>query len=307
MWLQSYLVQGDARPWWAFFADALFAHYVPKDCKVKDISHRVNPFLQHWKPSKRALPPELRSMITAATRYGLRPEGLAFARITLRRMPMWDHCETDATVIHRLAARSAVTTCLRHKHRLLTVGDFETFAANLNDPTHHPVQNCVCATCERLITEGRCAYPHRCLTRAKAFLDALPPKWDPRREHPEDYEDAQTHDRLTEGVTEGQLFDRTVTTHGGVGNIFRLFTDPHPTCNSILDMRLQGDGLSELTLATDGSCLNNGERSARAGSGVFVGDGDPRNKSIRLPSTLNQSNQTGEAVATYIASATTDP
>ncbi|KAI0832656.1 hypothetical protein BC628DRAFT_1305371, partial [Trametes gibbosa] len=307
MWLQSYLVQGNARPWWAFFADALFAHHVPKDCKVKDMSQRVNPFLQHWKPSKRALPAELRSMITVASRYGLRPEGLAFARTTLRCMPMWNHCETDPIVIHRLATKSAVTTCLRHKHRLLTVGDFEALAAKLADQDHQPTQSCVCAMCELLITEARCSYPHRCLTRAKAFLDALPPKWDPRLEHPEDYEDAQMNERLTEGVKEGRLFDRNVTTYGGVGNVLRLFTDGQPTYNGILDMRIQGDGFSELTLATDGSCLHNGERNAQAGSGVFVGNGDPRNKSIRLPKRLSQSNQTGEAVATYLASVLADP
>ncbi|KAI0816978.1 hypothetical protein BC628DRAFT_1333855, partial [Trametes gibbosa] len=297
---------GQTRPWWAYFADALYAHHVPKDCKVKDISLRLNPFLQHWKPSKRALPLELRAMIEVAAKYGLRPEGLAFARTTLRRIPMWDHRETDPITIHRLATKSAVTTCLKHKHTLRTVGDFESFAAKLSNPQHRPTRDCTCKACEQMITEKRCANPHRCFDRAKAFLDALPPKWDPRREHPEDYEEKQMNELFTAGVKDGRIFDRTVTTYGGVGNIFRIFTDGRPTHQGVLDMRLQSDRYSELTVATDGSCLNNGERSARAGAGVFVGNNDPRNRSVRLPEALSQSNQTGEAVATYLASSLID-
>ncbi|KAI0824108.1 hypothetical protein BC628DRAFT_1298487, partial [Trametes gibbosa] len=307
MWLQSYLVQGDARPWWAFFADALFAHHIPKDCKVKDISLRINPFLQHWKPNKRALPPELKAMLSVATKYGLRPEGLAFARTTLRRMPMWDHCLTDPVVIRRLAAKSAVTTCLKKKHGLLTVGDFEAFAARMDSPAHCPALTCACNICEEMITQERCTNPHRCLERAKAIMNALPPKWDPRCEHPEDYEEEQMNEQLTLGIKDGRVFDRTITTHGGVGNIFRIFTDGHPTYNGVLDMRLLCDGSAELTVATDGLCLRNGERSAAAGAGVFVGANDARNKSVRLPNTLLQSNQTGEAVATYLASSDMDP
>ncbi|KAI0822589.1 hypothetical protein BC628DRAFT_1287317, partial [Trametes gibbosa] len=199
----------------------------------------------------------------------------------------------------RLATKSAVTTCLKHKHNLRTVGDFESLAANLSNPDHRPTRDCTCRACEHMIAEERCANPHRCFDKAKAFLDTLPSKWDPRCEHPEDYEEKQMNELLTVGVTNGQIFDWTVTTYGSVGNIFRIFTDGRPTYQGV-------DGYTELTVATDGLCLNNGERCAHAGAGVFVGDNDPRNKSIRLPETLSQSNQTGEAVATYLASSTID-
>ncbi|TFK80037.1 ribonuclease H-like protein [Polyporus arcularius HHB13444] len=56
-----------------------------------------------------------------------------------------------------------------------------------------------------------------------------------------------------------------------------------------------------MTLATDGSCLYNGERRAKAGAGVFV-EGDQRlNKSYRLPEEITQSNQTGELIAAILA------
>ncbi|CDO71547.1 hypothetical protein BN946_scf184911.g17 [Trametes cinnabarina] len=82
-WLKAYLTFGPNWPWWADVADGLFAHFVTKDCKVKDSELRINPFLQHWKPKRNALPPVLRSMFDAAKKHGLRVEGLAFERRAL--------------------------------------------------------------------------------------------------------------------------------------------------------------------------------------------------------------------------------
>ncbi|KAI0772297.1 hypothetical protein BD413DRAFT_474178, partial [Trametes elegans] len=302
MWLKSYLSFGPNRPWWASLADKIFAHFVPKDCSVKDPALRMNPFLQHWKPKKSVLPQVLKDMLTVAKKYNLRAEGLAFSRTILRRLPMWDHAQTNLKDIHKLSSASAVVTCLKDKHKLRTVGNFETFAANLTAQDHRPTQQCNCPTCERMIIDFRCSNPHRCFTRAAQFLNLLPSKWDPRGEHPEDYEDTQMEETLTEGIQEATLFDRRVTTHGFEGSIFRIFTDQAPLANVRLDMKLDSDGTSELTLATDGSCLRNGDRDAVAGAGVFVDIAHPSNLSIRLPAEIGQSNQTGEAVATYLAS-----
>ncbi|KAG2198874.1 hypothetical protein INT47_010279 [Mucor saturninus] len=46
---------------------------------------------------------------------------------------------------------------------------------------------------------------------------------------------------------------------------------------------------------TDGASSNNGNENARAGYGVYWGDNDPRNASVRLPG--NQTNQRAEASA----------
>lgn len=54
-------------------------------------------------------------------------------------------------------------------------------------------------------------------------------------------------------------------------------------------------------VATDGSCIWNGKATAVAGAGIYIADGHPMNRSIRLPKSLEQSNQTGETVATLIA------
>ncbi|KAH6911656.1 ribonuclease H-like domain-containing protein, partial [Coprinopsis sp. MPI-PUGE-AT-0042] len=51
---------------------------------------------------------------------------------------------------------------------------------------------------------------------------------------------------------------------------------------------------------TDGSCVNNGTASAKAGSGVWYCDGDERNRALRLPDNI-ASNNTGELLAALTA------
>ncbi|KAJ7133770.1 ribonuclease H-like domain-containing protein [Mycena crocata] len=53
----------------------------------------------------------------------------------------------------------------------------------------------------------------------------------------------------------------------------------------------------EEIIATDGSCFNNGQDNAIAGAGIFFEEDDPRNRVIRLPEEIEQSNQTAEVVA----------
>lgn len=54
------------------------------------------------------------------------------------------------------------------------------------------------------------------------------------------------------------------------------------------------------TVFTDGSCLDQGTTKARAGSGVWFGDGDRRNRSLRVPRD-HQTNQIAELYAALIA------
>ena len=48
---------------------------------------------------------------------------------------------------------------------------------------------------------------------------------------------------------------------------------------------------------TDGSCLSNGTRYAKAGVGVYFGDDDPRNLSEKLPEKYKQTNNVAELTA----------
>ncbi|KAI9056758.1 hypothetical protein FKP32DRAFT_1585217, partial [Trametes sanguinea] len=307
MWLKSYL-NFEKRPPWALLADDLFARTVPAKCIPADARLRVNTFLQHWQPSKNRLPHELKSMLKVARKYGLRLEGRAFSRDILRNMPMWDHIEADKTRVRKLASQSRATACLRETHHLVTVGDFERFASERDDPGHNREAQCECDRCLSLRLDNGCSNPDACYRRAAEFLNTLPQKWDPRGEHPEDYE--QNLPKLAADIFEevdGQveLFDRRVTTTGTISDALRIFTGPDAVCNRL---PIVNTALTEefVAVATDGSCLHNGERNAQAGAGVFHGPDHERNQSIRLPGSLEQTNQSGEIVAAILAAQTAD-
>ena len=79
---------------------------------------------------------------------------------------------------------------------------------------------------------------------------------------------------------------------------FRVFTGggTTPSALSVRAPRTDGFGAPQVVVYTDGSCLNNGEATAAAGSGVWFGEGDARNTSLRVPGP-SQSNQIGELTA----------
>ncbi|KAF5353162.1 hypothetical protein D9758_008711 [Tetrapyrgos nigripes] len=94
---------------------------------------------------------------------------------------------------------------------------------------------------------------------------------------------------------------------------FRVFTEGE--INEDLQDTSPGQGPAQepTTVATDGSCVENGHLTAKAGAGIYFGKDDERNQSIRLPKFIHkritkstnrikqfpfeQSNQTGEVVA----------
>ncbi|RPD55592.1 hypothetical protein L226DRAFT_448169, partial [Lentinus tigrinus ALCF2SS1-7] len=302
MWARTYLHTGRGRPVWAYVVDDICARTVTVDCPAKERAVRINPLTQGWRPKVTALPRSIQTMIRTCEKYNLRPEGIAFSRGIIRSMPMWFHREIDMTKAKKLARTSKVVSCLQGKHLLKTVGDFETFTMNFYAPGHRDRPSCKCGGCEWAKQAIGCAHPSACAKRAKEFLDALPPKWDPRGRHPADYEE-ENH-RALEKVREDLgddlvLFDRRVTVHGTIADAYRIFTEGE-VCNDLPDLELAVSREGVKVIATDGSCLKNGQMDAQAGAGVFVGAEDPRNLSVRLPTYLEQSNQTGEAVATLL-------
>ncbi|KAJ7082084.1 hypothetical protein B0H15DRAFT_952760 [Mycena belliarum] len=83
-------------------------------------------------------------------------------------------------------------------------------------------------------------------------------------------------------------------------NWFRIFTkgNPRNLRAKAPDTQLMPNPNAATTTAyTDGSALHNGQDNAQAGAGVYFGDQDPRNISLRIPSIIGQSNNTGEIIA----------
>ncbi len=240
-------------------------------------------------------------MMKVSRKYGVRLEGLAFSRAILKDMPLWDHAHADKIRLGRLTVPSRLLTCLQENHRARSVGDFLTLGATLEDAAHKPRATCKCVNCTCLKLSTRCKNPHLCAIRARDMLNTLPAKWDPRRRHPEDYETKEMEDLRREGLNKDLVpFDRRITMHGSLGNVFRIFTSAAPTSDEAVTASLDEDGTSAI-LATDGSCLFNGEMRAQAGAGVFVEHDHSQNCSVRLPKEIEQSNQSSEVAATLIA------
>ncbi|KAJ3870911.1 hypothetical protein F5051DRAFT_434274 [Lentinula edodes] len=100
-----------------------------------------------------------------------------------------------------------------------TVGQAEDMAKVLETPEHISRNECECRNCVRAAEENGCQHPHDCFTRAKALLDTLEPKWDPRTPSQEE-EDMEPI--TIEGWCE---VDTRMTTSGKLSNAMRIFTD----------------------------------------------------------------------------------
>ncbi|KAL0059957.1 hypothetical protein AAF712_013253 [Marasmius tenuissimus] len=136
----------------------------------------------------------------------------------------------------------------------------------------------------------------RCYERAKDMINSLPDKWNPTTPKPEDFEKEDTRWQIV-SEEDAEPFDPRITTKGSLADAFRIFTGGE-CCNDIPDTRLYPDNdTPTLHVYTDGSCTHNGLPKAKAGSGIFVGDNDPRNRAIKIPQELGPSNQVGEIIA----------
>ncbi|KAL0059037.1 hypothetical protein AAF712_014250 [Marasmius tenuissimus] len=214
MWLRSYLNLADERPIWAKVADVLIAAAIPTNPTERNVNPKVkaNVFLQSWETKISALPDHLKRMLTTAKDLRLRTEGIAFSKKILRQQPIWYH--NDARPRLRLLNNSLASNCLKEKHKLFTVGQAEGLAESLQRTDHIASDERECPDCKKIEENYGCSHPHRCMTRAKELLDALHPKWDPRREiQPENYEQTPEESEI----------DSRVTTNGALGDVFRVY------------------------------------------------------------------------------------
>ncbi|KAF9522431.1 hypothetical protein CPB83DRAFT_777105, partial [Crepidotus variabilis] len=292
-WLKSYLDFGPDRPTWALVADEIIAIHPSQPDKRIDRSIRANIFLQSWKSQPTKLPVDLKRIIDLGTKYGVKLEGRAFTRKIMREMPIWHHIKSEHI---RKLLNGKESHCLRANHKVNTVGDAETIAKKLDNPRHNRRSNCACTSCKESRQLTMCKNPHKCLTRAKALLEALPGKWNPLNPQPEDHENERTRDRhLNQHAYE---FDNKLSVTGNLGDAFRIFTSGETSETPPL-IRWTDDNLRgpEIKVYTDGSCIRNGDNNAEAGAGIFVTEDHRYNREIRIPDRLPQTNQTGEIIA----------
>jgi ribonuclease HI len=205
-------------------------------------------------------------------------------------MLIWYHREADAAI--RRMNHWDNSICLREYHKLRLVGEAEEIEACQSNHTHRRSWDCNCGSCVECREALGCQVPDTCYKREGRLLDQLLYKWDPYKSQPEDHKDQ------ADGANDDDdwvLFDRQVMVTGQLGEIFRIFTEEE-VMNEVPDMRLGEDNAPEEEIATNGSCFKNGYEDAIAGAGVFYGKDNPKNQAIRLPATLEQTNQTAEMV-----------
>ncbi|KAJ3770096.1 hypothetical protein FB446DRAFT_647504, partial [Lentinula raphanica] len=292
-WLQSYLNITENRAEWAYVADALIAHHVPASDSTIDERSKLNIFLQSWHTNKGNLPKDLQDMISVARKYHLRMEGLAFSRETIRQMPIWLHRE--ASSIRRIH-NSKECRCLRTNHNVTTVGEAEMLAKITLHQNHKRRTNCRCAECKTARDEKGCPAPYKCMSKAMELIRALPPKWNPLSKLPEDDEPDAIPGT---GSRNSALFDWRLTTTGTLADAFRIFTegetnDELPTRQ--WDQNIDPGANAPVLVYTDGSCSND-TNGPEAGAGIHFPDDTERDRAIKIPQSLKQTNQTGEIIA----------
>ena len=290
MWLKSYLNFGPKRPDWAYVADSIVALNSPTSQRGIDKGIKINPFLQSWDTQIYKLPNDLQALFKTGRKYGIRLEGRIFSQDIIHEMPIWYHIESSG--VRRLNTGK----CLRKVHGIKTVGDAKALATNLKFRGHRNRRNCRCTQCRTILSSTECNNPHKCYTRAQQLIDALPTKWNPQKMQTGS---GDLHNNNDPGLpADVKLFNNTTTIPGPLANAFRIFTEG-PRSNSLPPSNQDAPDEDQhcTSIYTDGSCIHNGDANAEAGAGIFIAPDDLRNRSIRIPNELVQSNQTGEIIA----------
>ena len=311
VWLRDYLNLTHARPTWAFVTDVLINETTPS---TLDEHTRSNAFLQNWKIPTRGKRAEKMGGDTLRMLKTANKHNLAFAPINIsqdlrKRLPAWQHLG-----IERQVPKNPRSKCLAKNHQSRRVKNMlevtERLQGEYRGGLHVPVYLCHCNDCEKDRGNG-CENPQRCAIEAKKRLERITPKLDPMRlpindglsltSRRKERNKAASDDADDD---QGIIFDPSVTEKSDLSDCFRIFVDPTKITNIPATRQPNPRGIvfddEEITIYTDGSCLNNGKLNARCGGGIWLEEGSQHNRMIRIPGP-NQSNQVGEIAAVVVA------
>ena len=319
IWLREYLNLTQTRATWAYITDILINETTPASL---DENTRVNAFLQRWNvptKGKRAerLGGDTLRMIKAAIKHKV-----AFAPINISqelrgRLPAWQHIGVE-----KQPPRNPRSRCLAKNHKSRKVKDLinitERLKGDYRGGLHVPDYTCHCDDCST-DRENGCENPQCCAIEARTRLGRITPKLNPLRPQNQDNltktmprgEDRRPNTTNTLGISEeddednpGIMFNPSVTEKKDLTECFRVFTEPSKIKNIPAARPPPPRGIppedEEITVYTDGSCINNGKLDARCGSGIWLEEGSQHNAALRIPG-ANQSNQVGEIAAVVVA------
>ena len=308
VWLKEYLKLTPQRATWAKVTDLIIDSTAPEGTSKKA---RMNAFLQTWNAPTRGhrsknLSASMINMIKVAKKYNTNLAAIRLAPELCEQLPTWYHLAAALRPINDVASK-----CLLNTHQVSRVADLMRLSTRLRTqipgPEHQPNLTCICRDCVRDRREG-CRTPHACAQEALDRLNLIEPKLNPlHRDRHGNFSLTKRRKAANETAkaTQGAiLFDPSITCKNDLAECFRIFTKPDRVTN-IPAGRLQGHGANprtpEISIYTDGACLNNGKANAQCGSGVWVEPNHAWNKAIRVPG-HNQSNQIGEIAAVLVAS-----
>lgn len=335
-WMATYANFSNTRAPWTFLGDILISDGISRKDENVQGTARQNIILQSWsvpktkrRDGKRPLPEDLHLMLKTANKYDVSVHAVKVERHLKEAMPLWFHIGADKEKkkINNLPG----CKCLRDNHEVKTVGEAIRVTARLRLLTHQDKASCPCPPCTSDRDIRECRNPARCAKTAKKVISKLQPKFNPLERQRNDNlsftphrkdrnkkkkgrkeKESDAPSRVFQGERgrmEGAHFNPSMTTRGDLSAIVRVFVDP--LINKPLPAHRISNSLSvereTTTVYTDGSCINNGNLNAKAGSGIWFGTNDRRNKAIRLPPNVTQSNQAGEIVAILVAAQIVPP
>ena len=306
MWLKAYLNFTPTRHPWAAITDHIIIGTAPTHSVEKA---RGNPFLQSWNIPSRgqklsALNDDIMRMLRTAKKYNANLSAIKMTPRILDQLPAWYHLSAEHRPINSRKAK-----CLLQKHNVTIVADLVETSARIRHPlqfpNHQPDQNCPCNECEADRNLG-CRSPHDCANEALTRINLIPPIHNPLRQHPPDglslTRSGKQRNEEARQRNGAIIFDPAMTCKNTLAECFRIFTDPEKQTDIPAKRHRQGPipRCREVTIYTDGACINNGKANARCGSGIWFGPNDQRNRAIRIPGN-EQSNQVGELAAVIAA------
>ena len=234
-------------------------------------------------------------MLKLAREYNVRVSALNPSKEAREDLPIWYHIQSDPSA--RRLYKTKTAKCLRKRHKVILVRDALKVLVTLGGD-HEYQNNCLCDPCKMIRTQSGCPHPHDCITLAATLVSKILPRWSPQSRT----DQGAVTNASTIELEEGEEVIARGTPEENLRDTITIFSGTtRPEIEDAASLPTDGEATPRTTVIyTDGACTNNGMESAKAGSGIWYGDDDPRNKSIRVP-LKKQTNQTAELMAILTA------
>ena len=290
VWLKKLLSPQHKRPTWAFFANAILAHFASKT-PIAPIDTRINFFLQTWNVYVTKLPSHLRRILKVAKTYNLTLDTTAFHPSLLRSAPIWFHVGATQALNRQNNHHDA--RCLRNHHKITSVGDVAALAERVLNDDHRQSNFCQCPTCAHIRTTYDCLQPAKCIAFAKDLLLCLPAKWLPS-ENTASGAEGNTNGPNPQG--DSYVFQARLSTTTHLEDAFRVIR-PDKTTHPLPAKRAAPANAPNPMRETEVLCCATSKINENgyhvAGGGVWFGINDTRNISFQPNPNEHTSKVTG--------------